>query len=129
MILVTLNLPRQIVVLTFIGHVTADDLAKMQPDFTGFVSQLSPGFMLLTDLSSLDHLDKDCLPQLAANMDLCHQRGIGSVIRVIPDPLKDIGFSILSVFHYPNRPRTVTCKTMLEAASAMSLQVARVHTP
>ncbi len=119
MVLVTSNLQKQILLLTFIGHVRGTDLAGSQQDFSAALSQLSPGFTLLTDLTSLDLLDKDCLDQIARNMDQCHERGVGLIIRIIPDASKDIGLSILSVFHYPRRPRTVTCKSMLEAARAL----------
>jgi hypothetical protein len=54
-------------------------------------------------------------------MDLCDQHGVGLVIRVIPDPAKDIGLNILSIFHYPHHPRTVTCKAMNEAARLLSI--------
>jgi hypothetical protein len=121
MILVTANLPRQILLLTFIGHVRASELAASQQELETFLSQLSPGFTLITDLTSLDLLERDSLDQIARSMDLCNQRGVGLIVRIIPDPLKDIGFSILSVFHYPNRPRMATCKNMQEAASALGL--------
>jgi hypothetical protein len=52
---------------------------------------------------------------------LCDQKGVALVVRVVPDPTKDIGFNILSLFHYPHRPPAVTCKTMVEAARLLSL--------
>jgi hypothetical protein len=54
-------------------------------------------------------------------MELCDQHGVGLVVRVIPDPAKDIGFNLLSIFHYPHHPRAVTCKTMSEAARLLSI--------
>jgi len=49
-------------------------------------------------------------------MDLVGQAGVGLVVRVIPDPSKDIGMNILTVFHYPHHPRIVTCESMAAAA-------------
>jgi hypothetical protein len=43
------------------------------------------------------------------------------VVRVIPDETKDIGFNILTVFHYPHRPQIVTCQTLPEAARVLGL--------
>jgi hypothetical protein len=40
---------------------------------------------------------------------------------MIPDPTKDIGFNILTVFHYRRPPRTVVCETMAEAARVLAL--------
>jgi hypothetical protein len=48
-------------------------------------------------------------------------RGVKLIIRVIPDPSKDIGFGILSRFHYPNKPRTVICETLSEAAKHLKV--------
>src|SRR5215831_3078791 len=116
MILLTSNKPKQILLFTFIGHVTAAELAKGQQDLPSLLAELSPGFTLLTDLSSLDRLDKDGVPHIAQAMEAFDQKGIGLVVRVIPDPAKDIGLKILSVFHYPHRPRIVTCESMVQAA-------------
>lgn len=41
------------------------------------------------------------------------------MVRVIPDPYKDIGMNILSVFHYHNHPRIVTCDNMLDGVKAL----------
>ena len=54
-------------------------------------------------------------------MDLLDEAGVSLVVRVIPDPKKDIGMNILSLFHYRNRPRVVTCARMIEAAKELSL--------
>jgi hypothetical protein len=43
------------------------------------------------------------------------------VVRVIPEPGRDIGMNILTVFHYPHRPRVVTCQNLTAAAGALGL--------
>jgi hypothetical protein len=42
------------------------------------------------------------------------------VVRVIPDPQKDIGLNILSLFHYRKRVRIVTCETLDEARKVLA---------
>ena len=54
-------------------------------------------------------------------MKLIDQSGVGMVVRVIPDPKKDIGLNILTIFHYRNQPRFVTCEKMTEAAEVLAL--------
>ena len=54
-------------------------------------------------------------------MDLIGHAGVGLVVRVIPDASKDIGMNILTVFHYPHRPRVVTCQNLTDAARALGL--------
>jgi hypothetical protein len=39
---------------------------------------------------------------------------------VIPDPRKDIGFNILSLFHYRHDIHIVTCETLEEAKRALA---------
>jgi hypothetical protein len=48
-------------------------------------------------------------------MDLFVLHGIAKVIRIIPDPDKDIGLKLLSIVHYRGRVPTLTCKTRAEA--------------
>ena len=47
--------------------------------------------------------------------------GMAQVVRVIPDPTKDIGFNILARFHYHKNPRMNNCETMIEALKLLAL--------
>jgi len=64
------------------------------------VPKLGKGFILLTDLTSLDHMDLNTKSSIEKTMDLLNKRGVAKIIRIIPDQKKDIGFSIMSLFHY-----------------------------
>src|SRR3954463_4781512 len=121
MILVTVNKPKQILLLSFIGRVRAADLVAGYQEMAAFLSELSPGFRLVSDLCPLESLDKDCAKEIARAMELCDQKGVGLLVRVIPDGSKDIGLNILTLFHYTHRPRTVTCVNMVEAAKALEI--------
>lgn len=46
--------------------------------------------------------------------------GLGRVIRIIPDPDKDIGFNLLALVHYGGAIPTVTCKTPAEAETGLA---------
>ena len=76
---------------------------------------MSPGFTFITDLTGLGSMELECAPDLARLMDFCKARGIGTVVRIIPDPRRDIGFNILSIVHYRRGVRVVTCKDAAEA--------------
>ena len=39
----------------------------------------------------------------------------------IPDPSKGIGMNILTIFHYPDQLRVVTCQNLAEAVKALGL--------
>jgi hypothetical protein len=83
------------------------------------LSQLRPGFTFLTDLSALEAMELDCAIELTKVMDACRATGIGTVIRIIPDSSKDIGFNILSIIHLRRGVRVVTCQTAEEAEQAL----------
>jgi hypothetical protein len=64
-------------------------------------------------------MELDCLPELTGAMDRFKALGVGTVIRIVPDPRKDIGFNILSVVHYRRGVRVVTCTSAAEAEKLM----------
>ena len=53
-------------------------------------------------------------------MDMCNEKGVEMVVRLIPDPHKDIGLNIMSLFHYRRRVRLVTCETLAEAMKILA---------
>jgi hypothetical protein len=59
------------------------------------------------------------VPEVEQVMDLLKSGGIELVVRIIPDPRKDIGLTILSVFHYGRSVRSVTCQNFSEALRAL----------
>jgi hypothetical protein len=54
-------------------------------------------------------------------MDLCNAHGVGKMVRVIPDPRKDIGLSLLTRFHCGRGTRVTTCRTFHQAGRLLSL--------
>ena len=86
----------------------------------GLLAEVRPGFRLLVDFSGLELMDLACVPHIERMMDRCNQKGVEMVVRVIPDPHKDIGMNILSLFHYRRRVRIVTCETLEKAMEVLS---------
>src|SRR5437868_3079966 len=115
MIQVQADKSRQLLRLEFSQRVGADEMKSYSEKLHALVAELQPGFRLLSDLSQLESMDKACVPYIEQNMDLFREKGITEVVRVIPDPQKDIGLNILSVFHYSRDIRIVTCESMAEA--------------
>jgi anti-anti-sigma regulatory factor len=86
------------------------------------MEHLKPGFLLLTDLSNLESMDASCAPDLGTLMDVCSARGMSTVVRVIPDPDKDIGFDLISHFHHHPSVKTQTHKSLAEAMESLYLE-------
>jgi hypothetical protein len=77
--------------------------------------QMKPGFTILADWSKFEGMEIDCVPYIAEIMDLARTQGAALVVRVLPDPAKDIGINILSVVHLRGTARTVTADNLEEA--------------
>jgi hypothetical protein len=106
--------------MTFCGHVTADEVKESTDQLGALIAGMMEGFRLLTDMSELETMDTACIPYITNSMDLLNKQGVTTVVRVIPDPHKDIGFNILSLFHYRPEVHIVTCKTLQEAMRALA---------
>jgi hypothetical protein len=121
MLLVTSNKSKQLLHISYIGPVRLKEFQRSREDLTTQMKELSPGFRLLADFSQMESMGLDCTPELGRMMDLIGQAGVDLVVRVIPEPGRDIGMNILTVFHYPHRPRVVTCQNLTEAARLLEL--------
>ncbi|MFZ1072264.1 MAG: hypothetical protein WAO21_02405 [Verrucomicrobiia bacterium] len=121
MLLVTSNKSKQLLHISYIGPVRLEELQHSREDLTTQLGELSPGFRLLADFSRMESMGLDCAPELGRMMDLIGQAGVGLVVRVIPEPSRDIGMNILTVFHYSHRPQVVTCQNLADAAKALGL--------
>jgi anti-anti-sigma regulatory factor len=77
------------------------------------------GFCLLIDLSGLDHMDRACATDLGRIMDLCNERGVSKIVSVVPDPTKDIGLRLLSLFHFSSGIRIELHGNLPEAMGSL----------
>ena len=118
---ITSNKMKQLLHIRYFGPVQLEEFQRSREDLTTQLKELSPGFRLLADFSQMESMGLDCTPELGRMMDLIGRAGVDLVVRVIPEPGRDIGMNILTVFHYPHRPRTVTCESMVEAAKLLAL--------
>jgi hypothetical protein len=101
--------------VVYAERVGPDEMKRGMEKLQQALADLAPGFLVLTDLSGLQEMDLACAPIMKRMMELCDKKGVARVIRVIPDPRKDIGFNIMSIFHFRRRVRISTCETMKEA--------------
>jgi anti-anti-sigma regulatory factor len=111
--------PQNLVVIRYRGSVSPDETERGLEEVRAAVAQLQSGFRLLADLTELQSMDVLCAPYIEKAMDLCNEKGISTVVRVIPDPTRDIGMQIMSLFHYGGDVRIVTCETLDEARAIL----------
>ena len=83
---------------------------------------LQPGFRLIVDLTELQTMELACSPQIANIMEICNAAGVAEIVRIIPDPTRDIGLQILSFFHYRNDVYIRTCTSAAEASELLETE-------
>ena len=104
-----------LLLLHYYGKVTASDAERCGSEIEHCLTNLRPGFRLLSDFTKLESMELACAPHIERVMDLCNAHGIQGVIRVIAHPRQDIGLGIMSHFHYGPNVKITTCATLAEA--------------
>jgi hypothetical protein len=104
--------------ITLAGHTTAEEARSCLNSVRSLLADVQPGFRLLADLRGILSMPTSAAPDIGQLMESCAEKGVELVVRLLPaEPSKDIGFAIMSHFHYAPDIRIVTCATMEEAAS------------
>jgi len=117
------NVPRKLLEIRYGGVVRAEDTEKGLEQLRASLAKLEAGFRVLVDLTELELMDVKCAPFVEKAMDLCNEKGASMVVRVVPDPHRDIGLQIMSVFHYRGDVRIITCQSLAEANEIFSSDV------
>jgi len=112
---VALNQDENTLTISYRGRVTLDETRLFEEEVNLVLPILEPDFRLIVDLTGLETMDLSCSPCLAAIMERCNAAGVAEVLRIIPDPTRDIGLQILSFFHYSSDVYVHTCASLAEA--------------
>jgi len=107
--------PRNFLAIRYSGAGGAQDTEQGLAEIRSGLAKLTSGFRLLADLTELEKMDVACAPFIEKAMDLCNEKGASMIVRVIPDPHRDIGLQIMSIFHYSGDVQIMTCETLAEA--------------
>jgi len=105
----------RLIKISWSGKVDLDEMRRCAEEIAVKAAKLRPGFRVLADLTDLESMDSAGAPYIGAIMDLCVARQVEHVVRVIPDPRKDIGLNILSYFHYGSKMRVTICDNLVDA--------------
>ncbi len=111
---------KRLLAIRYSGVVRAEETEKGLEQIRSGLAKLQSGFRLLADLTELESMDLACAPHIEKAMDLCNEKGASLVVRVIPDPHRDIGMQIMSIFHYGGDVKIVTCESLAQAAELLA---------
>jgi anti-anti-sigma regulatory factor len=121
MFLATSNKSRRLLHMSFLGQITVEELRHGIEDVQALLQELPAGLRVIVDLERLDHMDIGCSELLGKVMETMEKHGVELVVRIIPDPARDIGLNLISLFHYHHRPHVATFKTLTDARSLLGL--------
>jgi hypothetical protein len=107
--------PRNLLIIRYHGHIRAEETGAQLRPMKLAIDRMRSGFSLLADLTDLDSMDAACAPHIREIMDYANAHGVAAVVRVIPDPHRDIGMEIMSRFHYGENVQIATRATLEEA--------------
>jgi small-conductance mechanosensitive channel len=113
------DISKRFIVITVAGHVTVEEAKQSAEQVRAALKDVAPGFVALTDFRFLESMVTASAPHVAEVMDVLAEKKVSAVVRVMPDPHKDIGLNILSQFHYGADIRTMTFETLADAVQSL----------
>ncbi|MBA2430600.1 MAG: hypothetical protein H0V56_00615 [Chthoniobacterales bacterium] len=111
---------KRLLVISVAGHASADDVKEVARRVRELVANFAPGFKALTDFRWMESMATSAAPFMAEVMDALAEKQVSTVVRVVPDPRKDIGLNILSKFRYGPETRVVTYETLADALQELA---------
>ena len=120
---VELDQSKRLLVISATQRVTAQQVKAVAERVHELLRGVGPGFRVLVDFRWLDSMDSAAAPHLAKIMEKLTEKGVASVVRVVPDPHKDIGLNILSQFHYGQHIPITTFDTLADALQGIATNV------
>ena len=120
MFVIETDTTRQLLVLSVAGNVTADESRETAARVREKVQEMAPGFVALADFRWLESMATGSAPFIAEIMDVLAAKQVSAVVRVMPDPHRDIGLNVLSRFHYGPEVRLMTFETLADAVMSIA---------
>jgi hypothetical protein len=120
MFVVEIDSSRRFVVISVAGHVTVEEGRETAERVRDVLANAEPGFVALADFRWLDSMATGAAEFIAEIMDAFAAKKVSAVVRVVPDPHKDIGLNILSQFHYGPEVRLLTFETLADAVMSIA---------
>ena len=120
MFAVEIDIRKRFLVISVAGHVTVDEAKAAASRVRELMTEIEPGFVALAEFRWLESMATGAAPFIAQIMDAFAARKVSAVVRVVPDPHKDIGLNILSKFHYGPEVRLLTFETLADAIEALA---------
>ena len=110
----------RLIKLSWLGRVDLDEMRRCAEEIRVTTSKMRPGFRVLVDMTELESMDYAGAPYIGSIMDLCVAKQVEHVVRVIPNPHKDIGMNIMSYLRYGSKVRVTICENLADAMQQLA---------
>ena len=120
MFVVEIDSSRRLLVINVVGHVTVEETRDTVRRVRELLEDVEPGFVALVDYRWLDSMATGAAQFIGQIMDAVAAKKVSAVVRVVPDPHKDIGLNILSQFHYGPEIKLMTFETLADAVASLA---------
>jgi small-conductance mechanosensitive channel len=119
MFIVETDSSKRLVVISVAGLATADEARDAAQRVRQILEEVAAGFVAFIDFRWLESMATAAAPFIAEIMDALAAKKVSAVVRVVPDPHKDIGLNILSQFHYGPEIRVMTFESLADAVQSL----------
>ena len=106
---------RNLITIDFEGKIDVVQAEEFYREVQKVVPKTEKGFKILTDFTLLDEIDTEVQELIKKTMDFFNEQGVSEIMRIVPTPEQDIGFNILSIFHYSKQVKFLTLSSRDEA--------------
>ncbi len=120
---VEIDQSKRLLVISAVQRVTANEAKLAAQRVRELLQDIAPGLRVLADFRWLDSMDSAAAHHVAEIMEALAEKAVASVTRVMSDPHKDIGFNILSQFHYGPEIKIATFETLADALQTVATNV------
>jgi anti-anti-sigma regulatory factor len=114
------NDTERLITIRWLGYVDSEEMRRCAEEIGVTIGKIRPGFRVLVDMTELESMDYAGAPFIGSIMDLCLAKQVEHVVRVIPNPHKDIGLNIMSYLRYGSKVRITICENLDDAMRRLS---------
>jgi len=112
--------PHDAVIVEFEGDIELAQAQRSFGDIRRMVSKHGKGFKVLVDFTTCESMDVDVESLMKDAMQYFNARGVGEIIRVLPDPEVAVGFNYISRFFYSKDVKLANFTNREQAQQSLS---------
>jgi anti-anti-sigma regulatory factor len=112
---IEINDAELLIKISWLGRVDSDEMRRCADEIGVAALKMRPRFRVLVDMTDLESMDYAGAPYIGSIMDVCVIKQVEHVVRVIPNPHKDIGLNIMSYLRYGSKVRVTVCENLADA--------------